>query len=154
MPNLIEKYKATHRRLRRHLQPYTTRLCPVCPEPCCRKPTKVSEFDVMLANACGCSLPSANDAAAELVDAGIRILTGDVEEKYELEPCDYLGPKGCIFPDDLRPFECARYICPYLKQEITPGGMREIRALLHRLGVLHRELLEAIRDLGQNKDVL
>ena len=90
-------------------------------------------------------MPSANDAAAELIDAGMRVLSGGAVEKDELEPCDYLNANGCLFPDDLRPFECARYICPFLKKEITPGDMREIRTLLHKLGVLHRELMEAIK---------
>lgn len=90
-------------------------------------------------------MPSANDAAAELVDAGIRILTGESQVEGELEPCDYLGKKGCIFPDDLRPFECTRFICSFLKREISPGDMREIRALLHKLGVVHRDLLDTIK---------
>jgi len=144
MSNLIAKYRATHRRIRRILEPYTAELCPQCPEPCCRKPTKVSEFDVLLANACGCSLPSANDGIADLVQAGIELMTGCREER-EPAPCDYLGPDGCLFPDDLRPFECARWICPYLKRAISPHEMRQIRALLHRLRVLRRELLEAVR---------
>ena len=145
MSNLIEKYKSTHRRIRKILNPYTNRLCPVCPSPCCRKPTKVSEFDVLLANACGCSLPSENDAASELMDAGIRMLTGNAEEKSELVLCDYLGQKGCIFPDDLRPFECTRYICPSLREEISSNDMREMRALLHKLDVIHRDLLTTIK---------
>ena len=144
MANPVDKYRSVHKRLRRYLSPYTDRLCPVCPEPCCRKPTKVSEFDVLLANACGCSLPSANDSAGNLIDKGFRILTGDDEPEEDLEPCDYLGEKGCIFPDDLRPYECARFICSYLKKEIKPGDMREIRDLLHKLGVAYRELRDAV----------
>lgn len=144
MANPIDKYRNTHRRLRKLLQPYTDKLCPVCEAPCCRKPTRVSEFDVLLANACGCSLPSANDSASELLDAGMSILMGTHEEAEDLPPCDYLNPTGCAFPDDLRPFECTRYICTPLKQEVTAADMREIRDLLHKLGIQHRELLDAI----------
>jgi hypothetical protein len=143
MSNIVDKYRSTHRKLRRYLQPYTDRLCPVCPAPCCRKPTKVAEFDVLLANACGCSLPSANEAALELIDKGFAILAGTDTGETSMEPCDYLGEKGCMFPEDLRPFECARYMCPFLKEEIKPGEMREIRDLLHKLGVIHRELRDA-----------
>lgn len=141
---MIRKYRATHRRIRRILDPYTAELCPQCPEPCCRKPTKVREFDVLLANACGCSLPSANEAASEMVSAGIEWMTGESED-VPLEPCDYLGPKGCLFPDDLRPFECTRWICSRLKRRMTPVHMRELRGLLHRLGVLHRQLQETVK---------
>lgn len=144
MANPIEKYRTTHLRLRRILDIYTARLCPTCEEPCCRKPTKVREFDVLLANACGCSLPSANDSATEFANAGIEMLTGEWTEDGELVPCDYLGEKGCIFPDDLRPFECTRWICSFLKREIKPGDMRELRDLLHRLGVAHRELVDMV----------
>lgn len=143
MATLIDKYRAVQRRLRRHFDPYTERICPECPSPCCRKPTKVREFDVILANTCGCALPSANEAVREMVDAGIRTLVGERIEDSEPEPCEYLGPDGCIFPDDLRPYECARWICAFLKREIAPGEMREIRGLLHRLSTLRRELVGA-----------
>ena len=146
MASLLDKYRATQRRIRRVFEPYTAELCPECPEPCCRKPTKVREFDVLLANACGCSLPSANDSVAEYVQAGLDSLTGkgEGESPAEPPPCDYLGPDGCVFPDDLRPFECTRFICSFLKKAITPSDMRELRDLLHRLGVLHRELEESV----------
>ena len=144
MSDLIAKYRAAQRRLRRHFDPYTAELCPECPEPCCRKPTKVAEFDVLLAEACGCSLPSANRVISEMVQAGMDLIAGRARPDEEPEPCDYLGTNGCAFPKDLRPFECARYICPFLKREITPSDMREIRALLHKLGILHRELLETV----------
>ena len=143
MSNLIEKYRAAQRRLRRYFDPYTAELCPECPDPCCRKPTKVSEFDLLLAEACGCSLPSADSAISEMVQAGMDAIAGCASHDGELEPCDYLGADGCVFPNDLRPFQCARFVCPFLKREISPGDMREIRALLHKLGVIHRELLEA-----------
>lgn len=75
-------------------------------------------------------------------------MTGAERPDVELEPCDYLGEDGCLFPDDLRPYQCARYICHSLKRAITPHDMREIRALLHRLGVLHRELVDAAGRFG------
>lgn len=144
MSGILEKYRAAHKRLRRYLNPYTAKLCPTCPDPCCRKPTRVAEYDVMLANACGCDLPSVNHEVSNLVRAGILCLQGNPEAEGYLEPCDYLGDSGCLFPEDLRPFECARWICKYLKKEMSPGEMREVRAILHRLGVVHRELLETI----------
>ena len=143
MASLLDKYRATQRRIRRVFEPYTAELCPECPEPCCRKPTKVREFDVLLANAVGCALASTNDSVAEYVQAGLDSLAG-VEQEAEPEPCNYVGPEGCVFPDDLRPFECVRFICSFLKKAISPSGMRELRALLHRLAVLHRELRESV----------
>lgn len=144
MANLVEKYRATQRRIRRLFASYTADLCPECLEPCCRKPTKVREFDVLLANASGCSLPSTNDSVAEYVQAGLDSLTGrEGEASAEPLPCDYLGPEGCVFPDDLRPFECTRWVCSFLKKAMSPSDMRQLRALLHHLGVLHRELQES-----------
>jgi len=140
MANPIEKYRSTQTRIRRILDPYTKDLCPVCPKPCCRKPTRVREFDVLLANACGCSLPSANDSVSDFVQAGIDSLTGDYQDDSYIEPCDYLGENGCNFPRDLRPFECTRWMCSYLKDTIRPSDMRELRDLLHKLGSLHREI--------------
>ena len=144
MSNLLEKYRATQRRIRRYFALYTASLCPACPDPCCIKPTKVAEFDVLLANACGCSLPSANNNVADLIEAGIDVLIGNTRKNQVLQSCDYMGPDGCVFPNDLRPYQCVRYICPFLKREMNPGDAREVRALLHKLGVLHRELLEAV----------
>lgn len=141
MANLIDKYRATHKRIRQYLDPYTAELCPDCPEPCCRKPTKVRDFDVLLARAAGYDIEPRN-TAGEFVDAFVQALTGEAEVG-QLEPCDYLGERGCIFPDDLRPFECTKWICSFLKKEITPGDMRELRRLLSRLSDLHRMIEDA-----------
>ncbi len=141
MANLIDKYRATHKRIRQCLNPYTTRFCPECPEPCCRKPTKVRDFDVILARAAGYDIePKAT--AREFVDACIEALKGRATDDA-LEPCDYLGEHGCVFPDDLRPFECTKWMCSLLKDEISPGDMRELRRLLSRLSDLHRLILDA-----------
>ena len=146
MASLVDKYRATQRRLRRYFDRYTEQLCPDCPEPCCRKPVKVTDFDILLADACGCSLP-AHSASAEFLRAGIDMLVG-VERSAAPEPCDYLTSERCGFPDDLRPFECARYVCPFLKKTISPGDMREIRKLLHKLAAQHRQLVDAVLPHG------
>ncbi|MCL6519014.1 MAG: hypothetical protein K6T99_04225 [Armatimonadetes bacterium] len=149
MASLIEKYRATQRRIRALFAPYTAELCPVCPQPCCRKPTKVREIDVLLANAFGCSLPSADQTVREYLEASISILAGGELVEQTLEPCDYLGNNGCLFPDDLRPFECVKYVCPQLKRRMTPHEMRELRYLLHKLGVHHRALIDAVMPAGR-----
>ena len=134
------------------MRPHTDRLCPACPEPCCRKPTRVSEYDILIAEACGYAFPSANQSAQELLDRGFAILTGDDEVEAALEPCDYLGEKGCRFPDDLRPYECARYICRYLRESMSSAEMRDVRALLHKLELLHTELLRSISPLRRTQN--
>ncbi len=141
MANLIDKYRATHKRIRQYLNPYTARLCPECPEPCCRKPTKVRDFDVILARAAGYDIEP-HDTADEFVEACVDALTGRAVDAPP-EPCDYLGERGCVFPDDLRPFECTKWICSYLKKEICPSDMRELRHLLSRLSDLHRMIVDA-----------
>jgi hypothetical protein len=141
MANPIEKYRAAHRRIRRILTLYTTKLCPVCNAPCCLKPTQVTEFDVLIANSCGQNLPSVDQDTA--IKATMQALWGE-EMDQGLEPCDYLGENGCIFPDDLRPFGCTRWLCPELKAAIPPKEMRELRDLMHKLGTIHRELMDSI----------
>ncbi|MDI6828991.1 MAG: hypothetical protein QME62_10960 [Armatimonadota bacterium] len=144
MASLLEKYRATQRRIRALFAPYTAELCPVCPQPCCRKPTKVRELDVLLANASGFQLPSANKIVADYVETSINIIAGKNLDEQIAEPCDYLGKDGCIFPDDLRPFECVKYVCPQLKSAMTPNEIRELRNLLHKLGVHHRAIIDAV----------
>lgn len=141
MANLIDKYRATHKRIRQLLDPYTAGLCPVCPNPCCFKPTKVRDFDVILARAAGYDI-QAGDTADEFVNACVEALSGQAVEA-PLEPCDYLGECGCVFPDDLRPFECTKWMCSFLKKEISPSDMRELRRLLSRLSDLHRQIRDA-----------
>jgi hypothetical protein len=141
MANLIDKYRATHRRIRQYLDPYTARLCPTCPEPCCRKPTKVRDFDVILARAAGYDI-QARETADEFVNACVDALSGQTVDE-PLEPCDYLGEQGCVFPNDLRPFECTKWTCSFLRKEISPSDMRELRHLLSRLSDLHRQIVDA-----------
>lgn len=141
MANLIDKYRATHKRIRQRLNPYTDRICPACPKPCCRKPTKVRDLDVMLARAAGYDIVPGS-TAREFVDACIEALEGRATEGA-LEPCDYLGERGCVFPDDLRPFECTKWMCEFLKREVSPGDMRDLRGLLSRLSDLHRMIVDA-----------
>ncbi len=141
MANPVDKYRATHKRIRQLLDPYTARLCPECPEPCCRKPTKVRDFDVILARAAGYDIPI-RETADEFVNACVDALNGQSVEAPP-EPCDYLGERGCIFPNDLRPFECTKWICSFLKKEIIPSDMRELRHLLSRLADIRRQIVDA-----------
>ena len=145
MFNLLIKYRAAQRRIRTIFNKYTETLCPVCPEPCCRKPSKVGEFDVMLAESCGCTLPAAEDAISALVDRGMDVLLGKSAPAHDDDPpCDYLVEDTCAFPGDLRPFGCVQYVCPFMKKAMAPAEMREMRRLLHRFGVIHRQLIDAV----------
>ena len=141
MANLIDKYRATHKRIRRCLDPYTERLCPECPEPCCRKPTKVRDLDVLLARAAGYDIEP-RGTADDIVNACMDALSGAADPTAP-EACDYLGDRGCTFPDDLRPFECTKWTCPSLRREISPGDMRELRSLLSRLSDPHRMIVDS-----------
>jgi hypothetical protein len=142
MANILDKYRRTHKRIQAILKPYTKELCPVCQDLCCKKPVKVKEFDVIIANACGYSFQSTEKAVAELIEDGISRLKGNEAKSFEL--CDYLGENGCTFPDDLRPYECARFICKSLKAKITPSDMRKLRDQLHKLNSIHSELKDSV----------
>ena len=96
MANPLAGYRASQRAARMLFDPFTARHCPTCPTPCCMRPARVRPVDVILAEELGCRLPAA--PLAELVEAPLR------PEGGESEPCGYLGPGGCAFPPDLRPF--------------------------------------------------
>lgn len=136
---------ATQRRLRALFEPFNREFCPKCEEPCCRKPVKVRPIDLMLAEAHGFRAPEHADPVGDLVEAATRYLRGGwTDADGAGQPCDFLGQGGCTFPDDLRPFECARYVCPTMRSQMSAQWLREVENLGRRLEAQYTRLVSAL----------
>lgn len=141
MANPLRQYKQTQRAIRSLFEPFTAVHCPTCPEPCCRKPARVDELDVLLAETLGADLPRGNPAGdrAEAAEALITIGT----MKHLDDACDYLRPAGCSFPADLRPLGCTTFVCKFMEREMSTRELRDIKRLARKLEEERAALLKA-----------
>jgi len=143
--NPLNAYRATQKRLRALFEPFNSEFCPKCEAPCCRKPVKVRPIDLMLAEAHGFKVPEHADPVGDLLDAASRYLSGGwTEADGAGQPCDFLGEHGCTFPEDLRPFECARYVCPTMQERMPTRWLREVERLGRRLDADYSRLLSSL----------
>ena len=136
MSNSLTRYRAAQRAARELFAPFTAAHCPTCETPCCVRPARVRPVDVVLVEELGYRLPPA--PLAELVAAPLAGGEGPPE------PCGYLGPDGCRFPADLRPFGCTMFICEPMRRALPPEELAEIRAALRRLEAAHAALMDAL----------
>jgi len=143
MANAIAMYRRAQRHLRDLFDPFTRQYCHTCTTPCCRKPAKVRAVDVMLAAAHGFQVPEGVDPEREIAQTAMDYLNGSWQEDGS-EPCDFLGERGCTFPNDLRPYECAAWICPVMRQEMPATWLKEAEQLTKKLALRHEELLAAL----------
>ncbi len=163
MYNPLESYKRTQRELRRNFAAFTQANCAACPTPCCRKPARILPTDILLAEATGWRSRAASfaaDAPSDLPDAADAV--SDAAGRYALTlhdapptaeaeitapPCDYLGERGCAFPEDLRPFGCTAYICRYMRSGMDRQTLTRIKRLARDLETHHDALLRQNRDM-------
>lgn len=142
----LTRYRTAQHTLREWFDPFTTQHCPACPTPCCRKPTQVAPFDVVLVEELGYALPQGARGVGEwLVAARDGAPTEGASVTRELEPCDYLQPTGCAFPPDLRPFGCAVDICIQMRLHADDAWLAEAERRADRLRRAHRSLLAALQ---------
>lgn len=143
MPNPLKDYRRTQRAIRALFDRFTAEHCPDCPEPCCRKPARVDDFDVLLAESLGCTLPKA-DPAADQADAAVQLLQIGSTRHLPDAPCDYLFPHGCAFPPDLRPLGCTTYVCKFMERDMSSRELQEIKRLGRRLEALRESLARTV----------
>jgi hypothetical protein len=136
MSNSLSRYRSAQRAARALFAPFTAAHCPTCPTPCCVRPARVRPVDVVLVEEMGYRLPPA--PLGELVEAPLAGSEGPPA------PCGYLGPAGCCFPSDLRPFGCAMFICEPMQRELSADELAAIRTALRRLDVAHADLMAAL----------
>ena len=135
---------AAQRRARRVFGPFTAANCPTCATPCCRKPTWVRPFDVVLVQELGYSLPVIDASAAATSVLLHAIQQEDVPD--EGEPCDFLTESGCSFPADLRPFGCAALICEPMRRLLTPEELAPVESAVRELEEAHAALRHALEQ--------
>lgn len=135
MQNPLESYRRTQREVRHLFNAFTRENCAECPTPCCRRPARIQPTDILLAEATGwrANLPTMEDPVAEMAGRMVTSLHAPPEEGEETLPCEFLGEKGCTFPNDLRPLGCTTFICRYMYEKLD-------RKTLDRIKRLNREL--------------
>src|SRR5579864_1282693 len=127
MTNPLARYRSAQRAARALFASFTEEHCPTCATPCCRKPVRVRPVDIILVQELGYSLPGREQAPASaataLADAALAM-----RPEQEGAPCEFLGSRGCAFPDDLRPLGCAAFICQPMRRELPAGELAVIEA--------------------------
>jgi len=150
--NPLQQYRAAQRQVRDLFEPFTAANCPTCATPCCRKPTWVRPFDLILVEELGYRMPQrdAGRPAGVLLD-----LLVDGETADEGAPCDFLQPSGCAFPSDLRPFGCAVAICDPMRRLLPADELavveRAVADLTRTHEVLTTTLLAPARPNGASE---
>ncbi len=133
--NALEAYRRTQEALRKEFDPLTARLCPQCPDPCCRVPAQVTPVDVAIAVACGWTIPPEmgieDPISAAAGQAGLALAL-QVEHDVA-QACPFLGTWGCTFPRDVRPYGCTAFVCRFLNERLGARGRARVRRLLHQL---------------------
>ncbi len=146
MSNPLEEYRRAQRAVRKEFDSFTRAHCPTCPSPCCVRPARIAPTDILLAEAAGwrarLQTPQA-DLAAQTAASQLDALTGEVHADEGL-PCEHLGPGGCTFPPDLRPFGCTAYICPIMYERLDRKALGRIKRLVRELERRHETLLSAL----------
>jgi hypothetical protein len=145
--SVLTRYRGAQNVLREWFDPFTASHCPGCPTPCCRKPTQVAPFDVVLVEELGYVLPQGERGVGEwLVAAREGVAQQTATTTCCAEPCDYLTPTGCSFPPDLRPFGCAVDICIQMRLHADDAWLAEAERRADRLRRAHRALLTALHE--------
>jgi hypothetical protein len=102
------------------------------------KPTRVRPIDLVLIEeltGVGARGPL-EDGAAVLLDSA------PAEARA---PCDFLGPSGCVFPADLRPFGCAAFVCEPMRRLLAEAELVDVEEAVARLGEAHEELMRQLQ---------
>ena len=142
MANPLKEYRRSHRAIRALFDEFTRTHCEQCPDPCCRKPARVDDLDVLLAESLGCTLPP-GDPAGDRAEAAVSLISkGDI--RHLDEPCDFLKHNGCAFPADLRPLGCTTFVCRYMERDMSVRELKEIKRLAKLLEEQRAALLSAV----------
>jgi hypothetical protein len=155
MDNPLDDYRRAQRAIRREFDPFTRAHCPTCPQPCCVHPARIAPVDVLLAEATGwraqVEAVAERDATESSAAAFAAALTGHTTET-PAEPCPHLGPQGCTFPDDLRPYGCTAWVCPIMYERLDRRALSRVRRLVRDLDRAHASLMSALRRQGTVAD--
>ncbi len=117
--NEAVKIKKTYTCLEFFCHDYTGPICSECLEPCCVNRHGFPDFeDLVIFQAMGIKAPCFD---CDVVDT---------------EPCQFLGPEGCILPRYQRSYRCTWYFCDYCMDEFQHAKEKEFirfQALMAKL---------------------
>jgi hypothetical protein len=151
--NPLREYRRLQREIREIFDPFTAKYCPSCKTPCCIKPTKVTPVDVAMAEGIGHTfdrLAIADPYAVAFDDAEHRLASTPLDlpvmggDDGRLIPCEFLDKGRCAFPDDLRPFGCAAYLCAVMYENLPEEAIKRLRRLIRQLETARVGVLKAI----------
>lgn len=140
----IDDYRRAQGRVRRLFEPFTRTHCATCLTPCCRKPSWVRPTDIVLVEELGFRLPKPTSRAAQEAAPPLFQMATGVEPEDAGEPCEYLGPSGCTFPADLRPFGCTAFICGPMRAELSVAELAAVERAVRELEAAHARLIEEL----------
>lgn len=143
MANPLREYRRTQRALRELFRAFTESHCADCPEPCCRKPARVDEVDVLLAESLGHPLPAGSPATDRAAAAAHLIQIGSTHDIPDA-PCDFLRNNGCSFPADLRPLGCTTFVCKFMERDMSTRELQDIKRLGRKLEAQRDDLMRAV----------
>lgn len=108
------------------IERHTSAVCPVCPEVCCINRHSYHDLaDIICICSLGERLPFYSTAAADM------------------EPCQFLGERGCSIRRPLRPHRCNWYFCGPLLEHIQTVPARE-----------YRRFIAYLRDINEKREGL
>jgi|GEM_PF-979802 len=100
---------------------YIREVCAECREVCCRqKHAFPDERDILFTST-----------------LGITVEVSDPERLPD-EPCECLGPSGCLKPRWMRPFRCTWFFCEPLIRSMEEGPQKGYRRLIGMMGEMVR----------------
>jgi hypothetical protein len=149
--NPLEEYRRVQRVIRKDFDAFTSVHCRTCPTPCCVRPARIAPTDILLAEGIGwktrvnatvgegTGLDNVQQAAGQAAMA-----LGGAFEDVPNPPCEHLGPTGCGFPKDLRPFGCTTYICPIMYERLDRKTLTRMKRTVKELKQAHEALMVAI----------
>jgi hypothetical protein len=152
--NPLAEYRRLQRQLRELYDPFTAKHCATCATPCCVKPTRVTPFDVALAEATGHAFPhlAGDPYTTAVADASHRLgsipLPMASDDEAVLEYCEFLHKGRCTFPDDLRPYGCTVFVCKPMYEHMAEDTVRKVRRLVRQLDEVHVALVSSLADAG------
>jgi hypothetical protein len=152
MSHPLQNYRRLQREARAQFDPFTKLHCPTCQTPCCVRPARIIPTDIALAEAHGwrarVAAVAGADAAQRAAADQAMALCGEVDALPH-EPCEHLSADGCSFPPDLRPFGCAAYICPVMREKMDRKALSRLKRKVKELTLAHEVLTAALQRSGR-----
>ena len=152
----MREYRRLQREIRAVFDPFTETHCATCLTPCCRKPSRVTPMDVVIASGVEGQFEhlGADPMEIALQHAGRRLSPSAIpltlaEADADDGPCDFLNNYRCSFPDELRPFGCTTYICPPMYRDMPELTLRRLKRLVRELSDAHEDVLRSFRRAGK-----